>query len=267
MVRLSFDKTCVSFFVVCVFANAFSLKEEVIRKHFEWGEYDSLVVKLQPYFSSLAEIQDSAQIAEYHLYYAVAEYAKGKISESRVHFIKAYALNPEIECEKKYVNEEILDLFAATIDEYKRQITLKAKQDSLLLEKEERLEQSKTKLEIIELKKQKRNKIIGAAIGYTLACAAAVFAVSEYNKAERYYDIFETARTAGDKAVYDEYKFKTKKTDALTIAASMASAVAAGMGAAFTFTAQKERKTIRDLQSQSIGAELIQYGIQISVEF
>ncbi|MBD3316300.1 MAG: hypothetical protein GF344_10975 [Chitinivibrionales bacterium] len=195
-----------------------------VRAWFEWGEYDSIAHRVP---SCLESTTDSADVALLHLYLGVAQFAAGKIGDARKEFDRALAYNPAIALDEDYVSEEVVNLFRTTAEERARLLERKAFQDSLFQDKQNQLEResaavdSLARLDRARAEAQRRGNIVGAAGAGALSCGLAALAVFEFREAEDAYRRFKEAAHRGDKAAYEYYGEMVRRSDALTVSATV----------------------------------------------
>jgi tetratricopeptide (TPR) repeat protein len=213
-----------------------------VRSWFEWGEYDSIVAYVP---SHLDGIEDSVDLARLHLYLGVARFAAGRIGEARREFDRALAYNPRIILDRKYVSEEVVNLFDATVEERKRRLVEQARQDSLFRVKQRQLERetavadSLEHLERARVHGRRRVRIAGAVGAGVMSGAFAALTVFEYREAEEAYRHFITAARHGDKARFEHYRELVRRGDALAVVSAILSMMSAVTSVGLTVRAHR----------------------------
>jgi hypothetical protein len=211
-----------------------AVSPQSMRAHFEWGEYDTLLVQLVPYVSALPDSVDSAVIANYYCYIAVARFASGKVGDARESFIKAFHFDTGVQLDKRYVTEEMLDLFNATGKEYRNRQLQKIRQDSLAIEQQNRIhEDLRRELEHQELTRRMRIK---TGLTVTNMAAGTVFgglALYMHRRAAPGYERLKTAAAEGDRSSYTSYKKSVEATNVTVVCMEILSAITYSAGVTF----------------------------------
>jgi hypothetical protein len=222
---------------MCVlFCNLFSEQIDIpgkMRRHFEWGEYDSLSATVQAALTTSTHVSDSEFISECHTYLGVVSMSRGNISEARREFETAYQYNPSVELDSMYVSPEIYQLFRLTNQEYARTRRESARQDSIL-KAQERTQRINEELKASLKREQKRRLTMAVSIvslSITALCGAE--AIYEYVQADKAYQDFKNAALQGDRANYDRSKKIVQQHDAYTVAFGCGSIVTGIAGVYF----------------------------------
>lgn len=232
------------------------------RTWFEWGEYDSIARRVPLY---LSRVEDSATIALLHLYLGVARFASGQIGEARREFDLALAYNPSISLDRNYVSEEVVSLFSATREEREHRLAEKARQDSLLLIKQEQLEResavadSLARLEQVRLRWSSMAGTIGFGV---LSCGMAALSIYEYREAEDAHRSFTAAAQEGNLAAYERYRELVRRGDALTVSAAVLSALSAATSIGFAARARRLKAAGMSVN----GVRETTYGVRVVFE-
>jgi hypothetical protein len=186
-----------------------------IKQHFEWGEYDSISKKLAPLAPLFQNVRTDDHQADLRAYYGVALFAQGKIGEARSQFLSAFRADSSVSIDRRYVSEEIYDLFRATRTDFRRQSAEKAQQDSISQKQQsEQVNQSR----IERMQKQYRLYFGVSLVSFAVGAACGALSWREWRIADAAYADFQTTRLAGDQRNYDKYRTLVDRTDRYTIA-------------------------------------------------
>jgi tetratricopeptide (TPR) repeat protein len=230
-------------FFLCVFiCNANAGQADIsqkMRKHFEWGEYDSLFSITQAALARSAGASDSLFLADCHKYLGVVAMTRGNISEARSEFEKAYKYNPHVELDILYVSREIYQLFQVTFQEHQQALRQKAQSDSLLKVNDSAL-QTNSELRV-SLKTERRRHINSLAsivsLGIMTLCGAV--AIYEYVQADRTYRDFRNAAAQGDYLRYNQARDKVRQGDIISLAWGSGALISGATGIFFALTPLK----------------------------
>jgi hypothetical protein len=216
--------------------NLFSGQSDVpakMRRHFEWGEYDSLAVIARAALTAPDHASDSGFISDCYKYLGVVSMSHGNISQARKEFETAYQYNPFLQLDSIYVSREIYQLFCVTNQEYVQARRESARQDSLLKAQERTLrinEELKA-----SLKQEQRRRLTTAAsiisLSITALCGAG--AVYEYLQGDKAYQDFKNAANQGDELAYNRNKKIVQAHDTYTVAYGCGGIVAGIAGVSF----------------------------------
>ncbi|MBD3320737.1 MAG: hypothetical protein GF350_06555 [Chitinivibrionales bacterium] len=226
-----------------------------IRQHFEWGEYDKLIKKLEPVLESPPESLDSVTIAACHKYLGVAYFARGRIGDAQGQFEKALMIDPGATLKHDFVSQPMLDLFNSVVDnisERRRQKQEAERKDSLIVTREMELQKSistLTELQRAEIIRKKKLMTIASAALYSFASLLSGAAVYEYGVAEENYEKYEYANSRGFLRDRRKHERKVLRADILIIVSASAAFVSAISGTFFVRKAVKAKSRLADDQS------------------
>jgi hypothetical protein len=200
-----------------------------IVKHFQWGEYDSILILTDPLVSSGTQtVKDPLVRSELYKYLGIAYYSKGKITSARQSLRAAYTLNRSITIDQYYVSKEIFELFTTTIAEFKNEFHT---HDSL-----QNIEKIKA---VSAIKKTRTVKITISSVLLAAAAVSVCYAVYQYRLGENAYSQFQTAANSGNGPEYFKYRGQVRNNDTHMVVSEAAAAVFTGAGLYFTFTIPK----------------------------
>ncbi|MBD3345088.1 MAG: tetratricopeptide repeat protein [Chitinivibrionales bacterium] len=221
-----------------------------IRQHFEWGEYNNLIEKLDPYLATPPDSSDSSLIAAYHTYLGVAYFDRGEIGDAREQFERALMYDPSAKLEKDFVSQPMLDLFDGVLEdlqELKKQQKEAKRKDSLIVTRERELKKSITTVTRIQrswIMRKKQIHSITAVSLYVLAGIMGGVAVYQYGIAEENYKHYKYASDNGYLDDRRKYRRIVLRADILTISAASAAVLSALSGAVFTRNALQRKKQL-----------------------
>jgi len=221
-----------------------------VRRHFEWGDYDTIITIVEPLVSASADTIDSTIAAEYRKYLGVAYLAKDRVNDARGQFIHACQLNPEVKLEREFVSQAMYDVFQNTLMEYRRQRREAAHADSLIRVKEAQLEERTQNL--VAVNKQLRRSIrVNLASGFSLVGMAAVSAAAfayEYRITRNSWLDLKAAADIGDLAKKPGLVNRVQTGNMLLSIAGTSGVACAGAAVYFFWNAvQRKRKAGRQL--------------------
>ena len=235
-------------FILFLICKAFTFAAEStdnVREYFEWGEYSKLIKELEPLLSQVSYTVDSAVTAKYYSYSGVAYFGLGNIGKAREQFYKALFYSPGITLDRKYVTEEMINLFAATKIEFFNQRRDALFKDSILIAKQVAYESNLNLMKRDALQRRKRNNSIFAL---SFAGIGAVFlgivAFEYYATSEPYRD-FKSAALSGDKTTYDRYRPLIKRANGIIIGCEIAGAISLTSATFFSFKTGKLKKELK----------------------
>lgn len=113
--------------LILALASGLDVRAAAPEELFKWGEYDSLIRVLEPvvtdpaYASGTSTGPDSQDHAKAYMFLGVAFMATHKPERADSLFMKAWALNPQLQLDRFYVSEAIADRFYAVAEEALRQ--------------------------------------------------------------------------------------------------------------------------------------------------
>lgn len=190
---------------------------EVMRTHFEWGEYPQIIKKVPPFLDSAGTTCDSTLKAMLHLCLGTAFFADGRIPEARRAYEKSFSHDSLTRIDSQFVSKAIQDFYDTVIEGLRRQQQEQYRRDSLQAVTEVILAQKNTvQHEIAEqgLLRQRNAGIAvgvgftsGAALLFTAAWRARVAAKNDYERFLYY------ARTEPDLKKYRDYRTRVRRSD------------------------------------------------------
>jgi hypothetical protein len=188
-----------------------------IETHFKWGEYDSIIAKLEPVVRDSIMQENSTERSSLSKFLGIAYAAQGRISEARTQFKIAYLSDSLVQLDSAYVSKTIEMIFRTTVDEYKHEVAGKALQDSLFAQKKLAAEAATRAIE-----KQKTSNARNTTLAVAGVCAAAflatgIVAIYEYYSTSTAYSAFRHAADQGDLASYNRYKTIVRNGDSRTV--------------------------------------------------
>jgi hypothetical protein len=221
-----------------------------VRRHFEWGDYDTIIAIVEPMVSASADTIDSTVAAEYRKYLGVAYLAKDRVNDARGQFTIACQLNPDVKLEREFVSQAIYDVFQNALAEYRRRRQEAARADSLIRAKEAQLEERTRNL--VAVNKQLRRSIrVNLASGFSLVGMAAVSATAfayEYRITRNSWLDLKAAADIGDLAKRQGLVDKVSTGNMLLSVAATSGVACAGAAAYFFWNAvQRKREAGRQL--------------------
>jgi hypothetical protein len=221
-----------------------------VRRHFEWGEYDTIIAIIEPMVSMSADTIDSTIAAEYRKYLGVAYLAKDRVNDARDQFTIACQLNPDVKLEREFVSQAIYDVFQNTLAEYRRQREEAAHADSLIRAKEVQLEERTQNL--VAVNKQLRRSIrVNLASGFSLVGMAAVSATAfayEYRITRNSWLDLKAAADIGDLAKKPGLVNRVRTGNMLLSITATSGVACVGAAAYFFWNAiQRKREVDRQL--------------------
>lgn len=215
------------------------------RQWFEWGEYPRIIQTVPGWIADSAEVIDNVTKSELCLYLGVAYFAEGEVRKARKEFLSSLQLNPAITLDKTYVSLEIYDLFLVSVDEVEQRETERKKQELLVQQQNEEMNQTKQamldSLDRSVKRAKKRGFLVSAVITTVLSVGTGGYAGYEYYLGEQDYDKFLSAANRGDMVEYNRLKDEVKIHDIRTIISGSVSSVSAITSTIFYIVARKQR--------------------------
>lgn len=215
-----------------------------VRRLYEWGVYDSLKTALEPYLSAMPDSASESRIAEYRLYLGVAYFAEGKLGEARNQFGLAFESDSTLQPEPYYVPEEVIDLYASTVEDIRERQQLLARRDSILESEQLRL---RGKLEYEEIVAGRRRCSTLGVSSYVVAVACAGAAVYAFRRAEEAHARMLAEVQEHDPRGYRKYREIVRKADVATVAAGVGALVCSVSGSLLTVRAIRRGRKARRL--------------------
>jgi tetratricopeptide (TPR) repeat protein len=207
--------------------------QDKARSYFEWGEYDSLLLTVQSYFSQPGNEVDSGRHCIYQAYAGVAYFANGNIAEARHAFIKALSCNPDLVLDKQYVTPEMISLFADARNELAQARAHERNEDSLKTAREkQRKELADKKLRLDAIRSRFRTDAGISAASLALGITFGALAVYEYESGKPDDKLFNDAAETGDKTTYNQMRSVLDRRNRFIDGYSIASALC-GIGSAW----------------------------------
>jgi hypothetical protein len=84
-----------------------------MKRHFEWGEYDSLSVQVPLVLSDEKSQLTPAARAELYKYLGVAAFVQGDTAEAEPHYRRAFELNGALQLDSLFINRQVFLHFLA----------------------------------------------------------------------------------------------------------------------------------------------------------
>jgi tetratricopeptide (TPR) repeat protein len=198
-----------------VFSQNLTLLQQ-IEAHFKWGEYDSIIAKVEPVILDSITRQDGRTNSDFSKFLGIAYAAQGRIAEAQEQFKNAFLSDSLVNLDSAYVSKTIQEVFRTTIDNCKNETTGKAIQDSLIAQKKLAVRETNQVLE-----KEKRTIASNSALAVSGVCFAGFLisgagAAYEYYSTTKAYTTFRLAAAQGDLATYSRYKTIVRNGDAWT---------------------------------------------------
>jgi hypothetical protein len=238
---------CVLIAVVFTFADL----HNVVQDYFEWGEYPALISTLAPVVDSLSTETDSSLISKYHCYLGVAFFSTDKISDARIHFLKALQFDSSIVLPTEYVSNEITALFKVIKSEFEKQQRLNFMQDSLaLIHKEEKLLFDKKNI-IHELENERRRFLAASFSSSALMAVFLGLSIFQYDKNRSVYSKFKYAAGIGDQIQYSTLRNEIKHSNALILTFDISSGVTFCSGLAAALKACQIRRRLSGIEKHN----------------
>ncbi len=188
--------------------------EEQVEYHFEWGEYDSVIVKggqlLQQ--EGIQEVNDRARL---HLYLGAALFSDGRVGKAREQVVSACRIDSTITLPRDYLSTAMVDFMVSTRAEFIRQQHALARRDSLLKAKDDQVEKALLRRAVVDsLNRIKaRNRTVGI-LGYAISAALVSGSVFQYRAADGLYQDFLHAARNGYREEYEHLKTRIRRKDA-----------------------------------------------------
>ncbi|HEX2959708.1 MAG TPA: hypothetical protein VHO70_22925 [Chitinispirillaceae bacterium] len=237
---------CILVAVVSIFADL----QNVVRDHFEWGEYSALIDTLAPIIDSLSTVTDSSRISTYHCYLGVAFFSTEKIGDARAHFLQALQFDSSIVLPSEYVSKEISALFKVIKSEFEKQQRLKFMEDSLTFVHDEEKKLLHTKKILHELE-NKHHRFLAASISTsTVAAVFLGFSIFQYDKSKTVCSKFKYAAKIGDQVQYSTLRNELKHSNSLILTFDIASGVTFCSGLLTAVKARQTRKQLFGIELQ-----------------
>ena len=223
---------------ICSYATGALIFPDV-DAHFKWGEYDSIIRKLEPLANNGLLSIDKKENSYYFKVLGVAYAAKGRISEARTEFENAFLLDSTITVDSQYISSEIREVYYSSLEDFKKARAEKRKQDSLLQQKDMAIIATK-----LNLRKEKQavsqTYYLATSSICMLACIGLGFeGYFEYKKAAASFSDFKMAASQGNLQEYTRLKSLVKNEDTYSTVYIVASAATGICGSYLFFKYEK----------------------------
>ncbi|MBF0430146.1 MAG: hypothetical protein HQK83_02620 [Fibrobacteria bacterium] len=96
---------------LCAYCDTVSDISSKIRKHFEWGEYDSLIIELPAVLLNDNLKPEPKQKANFLKYLGLANFMKGDTTKASLYYLKALNLQGDINLDSFFVDKKATDFF------------------------------------------------------------------------------------------------------------------------------------------------------------
>jgi hypothetical protein len=202
-------------FPSAVFSQSRTLLQQV-EAHFKWGEYDSIIAKVEPVIHDSITKKDAGTNSDFSKFLGIAYAAQGRISEAQAQFKNAFLSDSSINLDSAYVSQTIQEVFRTTIDNCKNETAGKAIQDSLIAQKKLAVLATNQALEKEKKTIARNSALAGSSVcfaGFLISGAGAAY---EYHSTSKAYSTFRLAATQGDLETYTRYKTIVRNGDAWT---------------------------------------------------
>ncbi len=176
-----------------------------LQEFFKWAEYDSVIV-LGEHLSLNRNLKDK-EVARVRLDLGVAYYAKGRVTESILQFIKSQQLDSGIVLDPLYADKEIMDHYRFTLES-------QAYLDSVRQVDGQRF--------VGSARGRAKVDLVFSLIGFSAGVIGATLAANSYSEGEMAYRDLEYAATvSGKPADYLSAKKAVRAADRRTLAFSV----------------------------------------------
>jgi hypothetical protein len=241
---------------------------EPLRKHFEWGEYDSLIAKCRSDSGAAADTSDSLTRSELRKYLGVAYFAKGNLGLAGEYFARSFELNPTVALDSDFVSRPLYDFFVATLDDVRKRRLELAHRDSLIVARDRQLRNSQGVRAADSLRRTMRAPLAAGIAAATAAVAAAALAADQYRRGEDAYADFLGASQRGDLAARRRDSVDVVSADRWTVVGGGAAILLCGT-ATFFFakSGRRAREARRLTPSLAWSPQRGAYGVAARLDF
>jgi len=210
-----------------------------IESHFKWGEYDSIIAKVEPVVHDSKLVKTSKDRSEFSKFLGIAYAGYGRIDEARKEFKIAFLSDSLVRLDTAYVSKTIESIFRTTIDDCKNEAVTKALRDSLDSQKKMTTQTASKTGKKATFSKRENAMLFVSGVCLAGFLATGGGAVYEYYSTSRAYDSFRLAASQGDIESYNHYRTIVKNGDAWTVA-DLSASVVFGICSGYFFSRYKK---------------------------
>ncbi|MBD3421023.1 MAG: hypothetical protein GF398_12960 [Chitinivibrionales bacterium] len=239
-----------------------------ITRHFEWGEYNQIIEKLEPFDLVVTDSMSPHCVASLRAYLGVAYFSREELGMAKRQFELAWEQDSTISLKRDFVTDPMYELFAGTINEQKLREAQQAQVDSLLSAKEIELSQNIARQKhISELESRSRSAFILGLSSLLASAATGAFAVLEWRRADELYADFETARDSGYLEEYRRLKKEIRSSDYIANSLGVITLTCAATGAFFMYRSLVRRRQRDGILALEVGVYPLFCSIALKVRF
>lgn len=217
---------------------------EELRGYFEWGEYRQLIEKLEPLLADSSDHLDSARCARYHLYLGVALYGTGRVGDARKHFLAALRHDPTLQPDRRYISEEIENLFSVTLSDYTEEQRRIMMNDSLLAQQQQAFKANVRELQYEELRRSRFSGRMIAVSTTVIGVAVTGIALYEYYTTRQPYNEFQHAATSGDIVEYNRIQPIIRRANGIITGCAVTAGISEVAGLFFAIRTRMQRRAV-----------------------
>ena len=213
------------FIAVALATTTQAVSSDELRTWFEWGQYREIVNQLEPYLANPSDSPDTATCARYHLFLGVALYGIGRAGDAQKHFLTALQYDPLQRPDRRYISEEIDNLFSVTLSDFTEAQRRNREKDSLMTARQRAFDANMTKMRKEELH---RGRIAGTVLSVSLFSIGAAFAgiaAYEYYSVKQPYRDFRAAAAGGDRMEYDRLQPIIRRANGIIVGCAISAGI------------------------------------------